>query len=513
MGPPSHPLLDRDYAMGHKLGRGCFATVYKATRRSDDLPVAIKVIAKDRLDEETARLLDNELQILRAVSQHPGIVTLLDNLDTETHMFFVMNYVEGGPLLDRIVSRGTFSENDARILFRTILLTLQFLSQLGCVHRDIKPENILVDNHSRVWPVKLTDFGLSAKMQPDKLLYGALGTPLFVAPEILKELGYDSACDMWSLGVMMYIVLCGYPPFPFNVSPAELIGVIVNGRYEFPAGEWDHVSSDAKDVVRRMLEVDPAKRITPGEALQHPWVLRSQSRSELPNRNLKSFNARRKLKATVVAVRTTCEFMNVINGSCGQNSGPRCEVGQEELLRDVERSRALIKKMGLDNSKPKAIHDKNGVAFSGEAVMSRGSRRSLVLPMSIIGDGGEGEGETAEYWKVGGGQSRPLLELDALASQNMESRAKAMVAEVYEGNMLNLKDSANPFMAGSESDDSNEAGGGSESGSDSGGTGTGTDAEAKDEVEDGEDTQRDERPSGQVFRRPVAQLDLGILGL
>lgn len=440
-------MLDDAYDLGGKLGRGCFATVFKATRRVDNRSVAVKIIEKKRLDEETAILLENELTILRAVSQHPGIVTLLDHIETVTHMYFVLDYVEGGPLLDRIVSRGSFSENDARMLMRTILLTLQFLSQLGCVHRDIKPENILVDNYSRAWPVKLTDFGLSAKMQPNELLHDALGTPLFIAPEVLKGSGYDCSCDMWSLGVVLYIVLCGYPPFPWNESPKHLVRAVVNGQYTFPEREWKHVSANAKDLVRVMLEVDPNKRITATEALSHPWIAVAQSTTELPNRNLKEFNARRKLKASVVAVRTTVDFMRLINA---KKRLQRQAVDSEELVRDVEKSRALIRRLGIgDNGKSiygNEEEKKNGNNSGNGDEKLHKCRRSLVLPTGTL-DGAlsdvSDEASLLDGWSmVDPGRS---VDLEGVEASHVESKAKAILAEVETGESC-LDDGGNPFL-------------------------------------------------------------------
>lgn len=431
---PSHPLLEAAYSVGDTLGRGCFATVYKGTRRRDGLEVAVKVVDKARLDTDTASLLQNELEVLRAVSEHPGIVTLLDSIETDAHMYFVMEYVDGGPLLDRIVLRGSFSENDARILLRTTLLTLEFLADLGCVHRDIKPENILVDNYSKAWPAKLTDFGLSAKMQPDELLYQTLGTPLFVAPEILTGSGYDSACDIWSLGVVLYLVLCGYPPFPYE-TPSALIEAIVNGDYSFPAPEWDHVSADAKDALRRMMEVDPQKRIAPKEALAHPWFKATQSTSDLPNSKLKTFNARRKLKASVVAVRTAFDLMKAVKPAVKQNA-----LTQAELLEEVERCRALIKAMGV---KDKGTPNSDGDAGEKEmeAPKVKGSRRSLVLPVSIF----DIEPQLMDGSSAPGGH-RLLKSTESMPwnSQVMSSRAKELVAEIKVSPGLN--GNVNPFL-------------------------------------------------------------------
>ncbi|KAI0564723.1 Serine/threonine protein kinase [Gracilaria domingensis] len=450
--PQSSPILDA-YHVGRQLGRGCFAKVFKAIRKCDNKSVAIKVIEKKRLDDETSDLLHNELRILQAVSEHPGIVTLIDSHETDTHMFFIMEYVDGGPLLDRIVSRGSLSENDARILLRTLLLTLRFLSELGCVHRDIKPENILVDNHSKQWPIKLTDFGLSEKMQPDQLLTDAIGTPLFVAPEILKGNGYDCACDMWSLGVVMYIVLCGYPPFPIYDNPQMLTAAIVNGNYSFPVGEWTHVSVDAKTVVSAMLQVDPEKRLTPAQALAHPWIRMSQSTSDLPNSKLKSFNARRKLKAGVMAVRTTFGLRNIL-GPAGLRSRP---INQETLIRDVERSRALIARVARSSgdSSDRVWEKGNRSRFIRENPALLSCRRSLILPVSVFAkvqvnnDARDPVGHRLDLSETL--QSNHLLLSE---SEALQSKALAMAAEAAKES--SNQEGTNPFMASIDSEFSDD---------------------------------------------------------
>lgn len=448
-----HPIflaLDSAYELGKRLGRGCFATVYKARRRLDDAAVAVKVVEKKRLDVDTAKLLQNELEVLQAVSEHPGIVTLLDSIETDTHMYFIMEYVDGGPLLDRIVSKGNFSENDARVILRAILQTLDYLNHLGCVHRDIKPENILVDNHSKKWPVKLTDFGLSAKMQPDELLYGTLGTPLFVAPEILKGEGYDCSCDMWSLGVVLYLVLCGYPPFPYK-SPKELVSAIIHGQYSFPAPEWVHVSDDAKDALTMMMEVDPKRRITPVGALKHPWFRAVQSTSDLPNSKLKSFNARRKLRASMFVVRTTFDFMKFLDKGTSLSQKEK-RFSQDDLLQAVENSRRLIQKMDIaEGTAPRSDSDntpRERPSFESSKALSR---RSLVLPNGItesylsqasdispVTEGRILNEATNRGFGLRSSETAPWN------SQVMSSRAKALVAEMR-GSSIS-ENSGNPFL-------------------------------------------------------------------
>lgn len=437
---PHYPSLYAKYKPGARLGRGCFATVYKAERRSDGLQVAIKAIEKKKLDGDTTALLQNELEVLQAVSEHPGIVTLLDSLDTERHMFFIMEYVDGGPLLDRIVSRGNFSENDARVLLRATLLTLEFLANLGCVHRDIKPENILVDNYSDKWPVKLTDFGLSEKMRPDELLYQTIGTPLFVAPEILNGRGYDCACDMWSLGVVLYLVLCGYPPFPYD-SPAVLIKAIINGNYSFPAPEWDRVSGDAKDAVRRMLDIDPHRRITPTEALSHPWFRAAQSTSDLPNSKLKEFNASRKCKAAFVAVRTTIGLMKILDS---KPKGEHDASSQMKLRGDVEKIGAMLERFKLKDAK-RAISESKKPQTSSHPQKTtlpftplRHSRRSLVLPVSLR------ESIQHDLQSDSGNAAMEPARSPSWNSQVMSSRAKELVAEANRS--IPERDILNPFL-------------------------------------------------------------------
>eukprot|EP00177_Eucheuma_denticulatum_P000621 GFKZ01001113.1.p1 GENE.GFKZ01001113.1~~GFKZ01001113.1.p1 ORF type:complete len:546 (+),score=59.93 GFKZ01001113.1:219-1856(+) len=517
---PIFPELDSEYEVGKALGRGCFATVYKAQRRSDGLAVAIKSVEKNRLDDETEKLLQNELEVLQAVSEHPGIVTLLDSVETERFMFFVMEYVDGGPLLDRIISKGHFSENDARVLLRAILRTLNYLSDLGCVHRDIKPENILVDNYSAKWPVKLTDFGLSAKMQPDELLHGTLGTPLFVAPEILKGDGYDCACDMWSLGVVLYLVLCGYPPFPYD-HPGELVRSIINGEYSFPAQEWDHVSGDAKDALTRMMEVNPKHRLTPAQALEHPWFRARQSTSDLPNSQLKSF-AKRKLKATVVAVRTVLRTNDLLR--CLTKNSAICDASaspsQTELQRDVENSRRLIERMGISEREP--TRSRADLRHEGDAEEPVGrliSRRSLMLPSSIF-DAAlpnpfsiEANGRFADS----SGRALAFQSKDSIpwCSQVMSSRAKALVAEVEEGTIL--EESRNPFLVSPKSSPSRQVNGNDRSNNqqdDVGGPSTHSElcsTPAPPLPSDGHD--RIESLGRQRGARPVMKLDLGELGI
>uniref|UniRef100_A0A7S0ZFE4 Protein kinase domain-containing protein n=1 Tax=Timspurckia oligopyrenoides TaxID=708627 RepID=A0A7S0ZFE4_9RHOD len=300
-----------EYKLLKLIGKGSFGKVYSAQLLNSDsqLVFAVKVVEKNVLDEFTQELLNNEVEAMSHVSMHPGIVTLCDSFETETTFCFVLEHIQGGTLVDRIIGSGYFSESDAQWVVRPLLKTLKFMKVLEVVHRDIKPENLLVDPHSLNWPVKLSDFGLSSKLHKQELT-GIVGTPFFIAPEILSDKPYDCSCDMWSLGIVLYLILCGYPPFFFEDTPT-LFREIMKGQVEFPEAEWASVSADAMDLIMRMLDVNPRTRITADEAFAHPWLNMRRSTSKLKNDQLKIFNARRKMRSSVAALHAYNGFKSI----------------------------------------------------------------------------------------------------------------------------------------------------------------------------------------------------------
>jgi len=223
--------------------------------------------------------------------------------DTPTKMYLIMELVTGGELFDRIVNRGSYSEKDASHVVRQIVSAIEYLHALGIVHRDLKPENLLYANESHDSDIKIADFGLSRILPDDALLKTACGTPGYVAPEVLRGKGYGKEVDLWSVGVIMYILLCGFPPF-YDDNVQVLFEQILSGHFDFPPTYWAGVSDSAKDLIRKLLNVDPKKRLTATQALEHPW-LRGETAPDVhlasTVKSMKSFNARRKLKLAVLA--------------------------------------------------------------------------------------------------------------------------------------------------------------------------------------------------------------------
>jgi len=249
------------------LGKGNFSTVMLGIHKATGVKVAVKVVEKSGVQNKP-EMLKNEVEILSKVD-HPNIISLYDIFDTKDRLYLVMELVTGGELFERIVEREQYKESEACIVMKQLFEAIAYLHSLGIVHRDLKPENLLLENENEDTPIKLTDFGLS-KIYSSEMMQTACGTPGYVAPEILECGGYDPAVDMWSAGVIMYILLCGYPPF-YNENPALLFEAIMSGEYHFHSPYWDGISKEAKDLISKLLVVDPKDRLTAEQAGKHDW--------------------------------------------------------------------------------------------------------------------------------------------------------------------------------------------------------------------------------------------------
>jgi len=240
---------------------------------------AIKVIEKNEMD--TSRL-ETEVNILKKV-QHPNIIHLKEFFDTPKKLYLVMELVTGGELFNKIIELGSYTEAVAATVARNVLSAVNYLHQNGIVHRDLKPTNILLKSPEDITDVKLGDFGLS-KIVGDQnaVLQTTCGTPIYVAPEVLMGEGYGPEVDLWSVGVIMYILLCGFPPFfDDGKNMGLLFEQIMSGKFDFPAPYWTNISDAAKDLIGKLLQVDPKQRFTAAQALAHPWITQNGSTAVL----------------------------------------------------------------------------------------------------------------------------------------------------------------------------------------------------------------------------------------
>lgn len=276
------PSIEDKYVIKELLGTGAFSEVRLCEHRETGQAFAVKIIDKKALKGKEDSL-ENEIRVLKRFSAkrqendpdrtwftHPNIVQLFETYEDKSKVYLIMELVTGGELFDRIVEKGSYTEKDASYLIRQVLEAVDYMHEQGVVHRDLKPENLLYYNPAEDSKIMISDFGLS-KMEDSGFMATACGTPGYVAPEVLAQKPYGKAVDVWSIGVISYILLCGYPPF-YDENDANLFAQILKGEFEFDSPYWDEISESAKDFIRHLMCVNVEKRFTCKLALAHPWI-------------------------------------------------------------------------------------------------------------------------------------------------------------------------------------------------------------------------------------------------
>ncbi|XP_037550127.1 ribosomal protein S6 kinase alpha-3 isoform X2 [Nematolebias whitei] len=284
------------YEIKEDIGVGSYSICKRCIHKGTSMEYAVKIINKAKRDPT------EEVEILLRYGQHPNIITLKDVYDDGRSVFLVTELMKGGELLDKILRQKFFSEREASAVLYTITKTMEYLHVNGVVHRDLKPSNILyVDESGNAESIRICDFGFAKQLRAENgLLMTPCYTANFVAPEVLKKQGYDAACDIWSLGVLLYTMLTGFTPFANGPedTPEEILSRIGSGKFSLTGGYWNSVSAEAKDLVSKMLHVDPHRRLTAGQVLRHPWVTR---RDQLPKYTLNRQEAPHLVKGAMAA--------------------------------------------------------------------------------------------------------------------------------------------------------------------------------------------------------------------
>uniref|UniRef100_A0A8C5JTB1 Ribosomal protein S6 kinase n=1 Tax=Jaculus jaculus TaxID=51337 RepID=A0A8C5JTB1_JACJA len=279
-------LFSDGYVVKETIGVGSYSVCKRCVHKATNMEYAVKVIDKSKRDPS------EEIEILLRYGQHPNIITLKDVYDDGKHVYLVTELMRGGELLDKILRQKFFSEREASFVLHTISKTVEYLHSQGVVHRDLKPSNILyVDESGNPECLRICDFGFAKQLRAENgLLMTPCYTANFVAPEVLKRQGYDEGCDIWSLGILLYTMLAGYTPFANGPSdtPEEILTRIGSGKFTLSGGNWNTVSETAKDLVSKMLHVDPHQRLTAKQVLQHPWITQKDKlpQSQLSHQDL-----------------------------------------------------------------------------------------------------------------------------------------------------------------------------------------------------------------------------------
>ncbi|EPS71785.1 calcium-dependent protein kinase 1 [Genlisea aurea] len=372
---PQNRISDK-YILGRELGRGEFGVTYLCTDRETREDLACKSISKKKLrttvDIEDVR---REVAIMSSLPEHPNIVKLRATYEDKEAVHLVMELCEGGELFDRIVARGHYSERAAAAVAKTIAEVVRMCHHHGVIHRDLKPENFLFANKKENSALKAIDFGLSVFFKPGEKFSEIVGSPYYMAPEVLKR-SYGPEIDIWSAGVILYILLCGVPPFWAETEQGVALAIL-RGILDFKREPWPQVSDNAKSLVRQMLEPDPQKRLTAQEVLDHPWIQNAKKASNVPlgdivRARLKQFSMMNKFKKK--ALRVIAEHLSVEEVEVIRDMFTLMDTDEDGKV-TYEELRAGLRKVGSQLAEPEiklmmdvADSDGNGYLDYGEFV-------------------------------------------------------------------------------------------------------------------------------------------------
>ncbi|XP_071952322.1 calcium/calmodulin-dependent protein kinase type II delta chain-like isoform X2 [Antedon mediterranea] len=296
--------FNTNFSVKEEIGKGAFSVVKRCLHIPTSQEYAAKIINTSKMSARDLHKLQREERICRQL-RHNNIVRLHYSIRVGNFHYFIFDLVTGGELFDDIVAREYYSEADASHCIQQIMESVEHCHKASVIHRDLKPENLLLASKAKGAAVKLADFGLAIEAENDKpSWYGFAGTPGYLSPEVLRKEAYGKPVDMWACGVILYILLVGYPPF-WDEDQQKLYNIIKHGKYDYPSPEWDTVTQEAKDLINRMLTIEPSRRITASEALKHAWIANRERVASSVHRqqtvdSLKKFNARRKLKGAIL---------------------------------------------------------------------------------------------------------------------------------------------------------------------------------------------------------------------
>ncbi|XP_033609281.1 calcium/calmodulin-dependent protein kinase type II alpha chain isoform X22 [Cryptotermes secundus] len=419
--PAACTRFSDNYELKEELGKGAFSVVRRCVQKSTGSEFAAKIINTKKLSARDFQKLEREARICRKL-QHPNIVRLHDSIQEENFHYLVFDLVTGGELFEDIVAREFYSEADASHCIQQILESVNHCHQNGVVHRDLKPENLLLASKQKGAAVKLADFGLAIEVQGEQQAwFGFAGTPGYLSPEVLKKEPYGKPVDIWACGVILYILLVGYPPF-WDEDQHRLYAQIKAGAYDYPSPEWDTVTPEAKNLINQMLTVNPSKRITASEALKHPWICQRERVASVVHRQetvdcLKKFNARRKLKGailtTMLATRNFSKSGRSIITKKSDGSQVKESTDSSTTLEDDDVKEDKLNKTGVDRSSTVIAKEPEGFAPSSTPPQSPALMAKVITAVASPA--------------AGTSSGKPTLSLSAVLLQGAQARKQEII--------------------------------------------------------------------------------------
>ncbi|XP_059636946.1 calcium-dependent protein kinase 29 isoform X2 [Cornus florida] len=373
------------YDLDKELGRGQFGITYLCTEKTTGLKYACKSISRRKLvSQKDIEDVRREILMLQHLNGQPNIVGFKGAYEDRQNVHLVMEVCSGGELFDRITARGNYSEKEAAGIGRQIVNVVHVCHFMGVMHRDLKPENFLLVSRDEDAPLKITDFGLSVFIEEGKIYKDIVGSAYYVAPEVLRR-NYGKEIDVWSAGVILYILLCGVPPF-WAETEKGIFQAIQEARVDYVSSPWPSISAPAKDLIKKMLTMDPKKRITAAQALEHPWLKKDGEASDklidsavlIRMKQFRAMNKLKKLALKVIAENLSEEeikglkqmFKNMDTDGSGA-------ITYDELKTGLSRLGSKLTEAELQQLMEAADVDKNGTIDYSEFITATMHRHKL----------------------------------------------------------------------------------------------------------------------------------------
>ena len=378
--------ISKEYIMGKTLGKGAFGTVRLCVHKATKQTRACKILKKANQDMQA---LYEEVEILSKLS-HPNIMQIYEVFNDKTNFYIVSEFCQGGELFDAISKKGSFSENEAARIMKQILSAICYSHQNNIVHRDLKPENILLDDKGSDLTIKIIDWGCAKSFKKNEKMTNADGTPYYIAPEVLEG-NYDEKCDVWSCGVILYIMLCGYPPFNGETDDDILVAV-KKGKFDFPKEEWSSVSKEAIELINGMLTYEPNKRLSALDCMSQSWFIKNKGKNTSDKKmaknvlgNMKKFKRDRKLEQATIGfivnqLISKEERKELVKQFQEWDTNGDGVLSREEIIEGYRKTYGAVDENEIDNMMMSIDLDGNGVidyneflscAFNRDKIMSK----------------------------------------------------------------------------------------------------------------------------------------------